>query len=81
LIATSILKITEDNQVNWKNCNESNLFFLLKILTQNINFLTDDDDENKENAKNGQEKVQEEDMKEKSIMAEINQRKEGKQKY
>ena len=57
------------------------MFFLLKILTQNINFLTDDDDENKENAKNGQENVQEEDMKEKSIMAEINQRKEGKQKY
>ncbi len=57
LIATSILKITEDNQVNWKNCNESNLFFLLKILTQNINFLTDDDDENKENVKNGQQNV------------------------
>ena len=32
LIATSILKITEENSVDWKYCNENNLFFLLKIL-------------------------------------------------
>jgi hypothetical protein len=32
LIAASILKITEENSVDWKSCNENNLFFLLKIL-------------------------------------------------
>lgn len=32
LIATSILKITEESSIDWKSSNENNLFFLLKIL-------------------------------------------------
>jgi hypothetical protein len=36
LLATSILKITEEEGINWKNINENNIKCLLNILKDNL---------------------------------------------
>lgn len=44
LIATSVLKITEDNTIQWRVIQENNIYCLLKVLNYNIRFLYDEED-------------------------------------
>lgn len=51
LLATSILKITENRSIKWQQIQENNIYCLLKVLNYNIRFLNDEEEESKEAGK------------------------------
>lgn len=55
LLATSILKITEDQNIQWQQLQENNIYCLLKVLNYNIRFLNDEEEEPKESGTKGGE--------------------------
>ena len=48
LLSTSILKITEDRSIKWSLIQENNIYCLLKVLNYNIRFLSDEEEEAKD---------------------------------
>jgi hypothetical protein len=48
ILASSIIKLTEDPDVKWDAVQENNIYCLLKVLNYNVRFLTDQDEEVKE---------------------------------
>ena len=50
ILATSILKITEDGSMHWQDMHENNIYCLLKVLNYNIRFLNDEDEDAREMA-------------------------------
>jgi hypothetical protein len=53
LLATSILKITEEQSIPWQDIEEGNIYCLLKVLNYNIRFLQDEEEPGEEEAKQG----------------------------
>ena len=45
ILSTSVLRITEDNNLRWQEIQENNIYCLLKVLNYNIRFLNDEDEE------------------------------------
>lgn len=48
MLSTSILKITEDQNIQWPKIQENNIYCLLKVLNYNIRFLNDEEEDMKE---------------------------------
>ena len=44
LLATSILKITEDKAIDWSKVQKENIYCILKVLNYNIRYLDDDEE-------------------------------------
>lgn len=45
ILSTSVLRITEDNNLRWQEIQENNIYCLLKVLNYNIRFLNDEDED------------------------------------